>query len=172
MGCICSKGTAEEEVSDQHEKPKENWNKTSSVQLIAPVTSKKDEFSHKSVDGSSGGRKADGLAPKPSARASGLIVPVDHSDGKTVIVERPTRCHRRWPTADIGTGGGGFNIFPPSNIPTIVPHSPEAELIAAGWPSWLTSVAGEAIKGWVPRRAESFEKLDKVSSLYSLCYYF
>ncbi|CAA0394404.1 unnamed protein product [Arabidopsis thaliana] len=172
MGCICSKGTAEEEVSDQHEKPKENWNKTSSVQLIAPVTSKKDEFSHKSVDGSSGGRKDDGLAHKPSARASGLIVPVDDSDGKTVIVERPTRCHRRWPTADIGTGGGGgFNIFPPSSISTSVPHSPEAELIAAGWPSWLTSVAGEAIKGWVPRRAESFEKLDKIGQgTYSSVY--
>jgi serine/threonine protein kinase len=100
-----------------------------------------------------------------------LIVPVDDSDGKTVIVERPTRCHRRWPTADIGTGGGGFNIFPPSNIPTSVPHSPEAELIAAGWPSWLTSVAGEAIKGWVPRRAESFEKLDKIGQgTYSSVY--
>lgn len=164
MGCICSKGTAEEEINDQREKPNENWNKTSSVQLIAPVTSKKDEFSHKSVDGSSGGRKTEGLAHKPSARASGLIVPIDDSDGKTVIVERPTRCHRRWPTADIGTGGGGFNMFQPSNIITSAPHSPEAELIAAGWPSWLTSVAGEAIKGWVPRRAESFEKLEKVSS--------
>lgn len=175
MGCICSKGTAEEEVNDQHEKPKENWNKQSSVQLIAPVTSKKDDFSsHKSVDGSSGGRKVnEGLVHKPSARASGLIVPIDDSGGKTVIVERPTRSHRRWPTADVGTGGG-FNMFPQSNIPTSVPHSPEAELISVGWPSWLTSVAGEAIKGWVPRRAESFEKLDKVSSFYfliAICFY-
>lgn len=171
MGCICSKGTAEEEIIDQPQKPNENWNKTSSVQLIAPVTSKKDEFSHKSVDGSSGGHKADGLAQKPSARASGLIVPVDDSDGKTVIVERPTRSHRRCSTADIGTAGGGFQMFQPINISTSVPHSPEAELIAAGWPSWLTSVAGEAIKGWVPRPAESFEKLDKVSSFSLLCFH-
>ncbi|VVB08677.1 unnamed protein product [Arabis nemorensis] len=171
MGCICSKGTAEEELNDQPQKPNETWNKTSSVQLIAPVTSKKDDFSHKSVDGSSGGRKTDGLAHKPSARASGLIVPVDDSDGKTVIVERPTRSHRRCSTADIGATGGGFQMFQQSNIITSVPHSPEAELIAAGWPSWLTSVAGEAIKGWVPRPAESFEKLDKIGQgTYSSVY--
>lgn len=38
----------------------------------------------------------------------------------------------------------------------------EAEQVAAGWPSWLTSVAGEAIQGWIPRRADSFEKLEKI----------
>ncbi|KAL0722667.1 hypothetical protein Bca4012_037266 [Brassica carinata] len=38
----------------------------------------------------------------------------------------------------------------------------EGEFVAAGWPPWLASVAGEAIKGWVPRRADSFEKLDKI----------
>ncbi|CAH8382531.1 unnamed protein product [Eruca vesicaria subsp. sativa] len=38
----------------------------------------------------------------------------------------------------------------------------EAEYVAAGWPPWLASVAGEAIKGWIPRRADSFEKLDKI----------
>lgn len=43
-----------------------------------------------------------------------------------------------------------------------IPKATEGELVAAGWPSWLASVAGEAIKGWVPRRADSFEKLNKV----------
>lgn len=38
----------------------------------------------------------------------------------------------------------------------------EAEQNAAGWPPWLTSVAGEAIQGWVPLKTDSFEKLDKV----------
>jgi cyclin-dependent kinase 12/13 len=36
------------------------------------------------------------------------------------------------------------------------------EQVAAGWPSWLSAAAGEAIHGWVPLRAEAFEKLDKV----------
>nr|CAB3466287.1 unnamed protein product [Digitaria exilis] len=38
----------------------------------------------------------------------------------------------------------------------------EGEQAAAGWPSWLSSVAAEAVQGWVPLRAESFEKLEKV----------
>ena len=44
-----------------------------------------------------------------------------------------------------------------------VPRNLEGEQVAAGWPSWLSQVAGEAIKGWIPRHAASFEKLDKVS---------
>ncbi|KAF3438506.1 hypothetical protein FNV43_RR21268 [Rhamnella rubrinervis] len=31
-----------------------------------------------------------------------------------------------------------------------------------GWPSWLMAVAGEAIQGWTPRRANTFEKLAKI----------
>ncbi|KAL3617587.1 hypothetical protein CASFOL_037908 [Castilleja foliolosa] len=31
-----------------------------------------------------------------------------------------------------------------------------------GWPSWLNNVAGQAIKDWKPRRANTFEKLDKI----------
>ncbi|KAE8652560.1 protein IMPAIRED IN BABA-INDUCED STERILITY 1 [Cucumis sativus] len=38
----------------------------------------------------------------------------------------------------------------------------EAEQVAAGWPSWLSSAAGEAVHGWVPLRADSFEKLEKI----------
>ncbi|KAH0436588.1 hypothetical protein IEQ34_026370 [Dendrobium chrysotoxum] len=38
----------------------------------------------------------------------------------------------------------------------------EGELVAAGWPSWLSSVAREAIQGWLPLKAESFEKLEKI----------
>lgn len=33
---------------------------------------------------------------------------------------------------------------------------------AQGWPSWLCDVAGDAIKDWTPRRANTFEKLDKI----------
>lgn len=41
----------------------------------------------------------------------------------------------------------------------------EGEQVAAGWPVWLSAVAGEAIKGWLPRRADTFQKLDKVCSI-------
>ncbi|PIN16040.1 Cdc2-related protein kinase [Handroanthus impetiginosus] len=45
-----------------------------------------------------------------------------------------------------------------SNLPKHI----HGEQVAAGWPSWLSAVAGEAINGWTPRRADSFEKIDKI----------
>ncbi|OVA04356.1 Protein kinase domain [Macleaya cordata] len=42
------------------------------------------------------------------------------------------------------------------------PKNLHGEQVAAGWPAWLSAVAGEAIKGWTPRRADSFEKIDKI----------
>ncbi|KAL8528388.1 hypothetical protein ACS0TY_005990 [Phlomoides rotata] len=38
----------------------------------------------------------------------------------------------------------------------------EAEHVAAGWPSWLSAVAGEAIEGWLPLRSDSFKRLEKI----------
>ncbi|XWS63420.1 hypothetical protein CRYUN_Cryun06bG0095600 [Craigia yunnanensis] len=50
-------------------------------------------------------------------------------------------------------------------------NSIEREQVAAGWPSWLVAVAGEALKGWIPRRANTFEKLDKIGQgTYSSVY--
>ncbi|KAJ0242515.1 Protein kinase superfamily protein [Hirschfeldia incana] len=50
----------------------------------------------------------------------------------------------------------------------VVKEEPE---LAAGWPAWLVSVAGEALVGWTPRRASSFEKLEKIGQgTYSSVY--
>ncbi|CAN8233072.1 unnamed protein product [Cochlearia groenlandica] len=38
----------------------------------------------------------------------------------------------------------------------------EAEQAAAGWPAWLCSAASEAVRGWVPLKAEAFQKLEKI----------
>ncbi|KAH0652404.1 hypothetical protein KY289_030082 [Solanum tuberosum] len=43
-----------------------------------------------------------------------------------------------------------------------VPKGIEGELVVAGWPNWLVSVAGDALNGWLPRRADTFEKIDKI----------
>ncbi|XP_042021701.1 probable serine/threonine-protein kinase At1g54610 isoform X1 [Salvia splendens] len=52
-----------------------------------------------------------------------------------------------------------------------LPSAVEGEQVAAGWPSWLVAVAGEAILGWVPRKADTFEKLDKIGQgTYSSVY--
>ncbi|KAK6937991.1 Protein kinase domain [Dillenia turbinata] len=65
---------------------------------------------------------------------------------KTMIVERP-------PAAA---------FQPPIYRFVSMTRNAETDNVNAGWPSWLTSVAAEAVKGWVPRRADSFEKLDKI----------
>ncbi|KAD0657027.1 hypothetical protein E3N88_43917 [Mikania micrantha] len=53
----------------------------------------------------------------------------------------------------------GYHIDNSSSIRPI-PKAIEGELVVAGWPSWLVEVAGEAINGWLPRRADTLEKLE------------
>ncbi|KAI3728658.1 hypothetical protein L6452_17297 [Arctium lappa] len=43
-----------------------------------------------------------------------------------------------------------------------IPKAIQGEQVVAGWPSWFAEVAGEAISGWLPRRADTFEKLEKI----------
>ncbi|KAG2244156.1 hypothetical protein Bca52824_094014 [Brassica carinata] len=38
------------------------------------------------------------------------------------------------------------------------------EQVVAGWPSWLSEICGEALNGWLPRKADSFEKIEKIGS--------
>ncbi|KAK6920926.1 Protein kinase domain [Dillenia turbinata] len=57
------------------------------------------------------------------------------------------------------SGGGGESLsFRLGNLNKYV----EGEHVAAGWPAWLSAVAGEAIHGWIPLRADAFEKLEKI----------
>ncbi|KAG4911675.1 hypothetical protein JHK82_052277 [Glycine max] len=44
----------------------------------------------------------------------------------------------------------------------LAPKHVEAEQNAAGWPPWLTATAAEAIQGWIPLKADSFQKLEKI----------
>ncbi|KAK6155058.1 hypothetical protein DH2020_009306 [Rehmannia glutinosa] len=48
---------------------------------------------------------------------------------------------------------------------------PEGEHVAAGWPAWLSAVAGEAIDGWLPLRSDAYERLEKIGQgTYSTVY--
>ncbi|CAN0896036.1 Protein IMPAIRED IN BABA-INDUCED STERILITY 1 [Linum grandiflorum] len=57
-----------------------------------------------------------------------------------------------------GSSNGDSTSFRLRNLHKYV----EGEQVAAGWPAWLSAVAGEAIHGWVPLKADAFEKLDKI----------
>ncbi|KAF6161582.1 hypothetical protein GIB67_009461 [Kingdonia uniflora] len=47
-------------------------------------------------------------------------------------------------------------------FPVVKPKSNPSLKVQHGWPAWLSAVAGDAIDGWIPRRADTFEKLDKI----------
>lgn len=157
MGCICSKESADEPV---YEKEKQPVVSKSSVQLVAPsareevivgVVNTKNEGSVTSKQSVSA----------PATEANSSVQPGRVEDNrKNRVIERPKNGHQRHFSTDMG-----MNIVqqPMSRIVSM-PHGAKGEQVAAGWPSWLSSVAGEAIQGWVPRSAESFEKLDKASA--------
>ncbi|KAK9117636.1 hypothetical protein Sjap_016583 [Stephania japonica] len=42
------------------------------------------------------------------------------------------------------------------------PSPGHALRVQLGWPEWLSAVAGDAIRGWTPRTANTFEKIDKI----------
>lgn len=64
----------------------------------------------------------------------------------------------------------------PANVPATERSKPRPELSLSvpqqGWPSWLMAVAGDAIGDWTPRRASTFEKLDKVIKTLIQNYYY
>ncbi|XP_076959856.1 cyclin-dependent kinase C-2 C-like [Bidens hawaiensis] len=41
-------------------------------------------------------------------------------------------------------------------------RSSVAEHVAAGWPAWLSAVAGEAIDGWLPQKSDGYERFEKI----------
>lgn len=89
---------------------------------------------------------------------------VDHSGGlrDNVVVESKKKKRSKSVRSESGLSvnelGESVRSFGLGSLRRYV----EVEQVAAGWPAWLSAVAGEAIHGWVPLQAESFEKLEKV----------
>ncbi|PHU30090.1 putative serine/threonine-protein kinase [Capsicum chinense] len=139
MGSICSKGDAD---IVEHAKEKDIQVDKSSVQLVAP--SVREEI--KEI-----------VKPKATTlEANGVVSEKVDDNEKTRIRERSKDGRlKRQSTMDFGLIRSRSRVvnMPPGVI---------GELSAAGWPLWLSSVAQEAIQGWVPRSAESFEKLNKI----------
>ncbi|GMH05643.1 hypothetical protein Nepgr_007483 [Nepenthes gracilis] len=101
-----------------------------------------------------------------SLRSNDLYTTKDHNDGNDVsiiLIDKNVN-------GPVGLQGNNFErkrdkteyIVAHHPAMGIIPKATEGEQVAAGWPPWLAAVAGEATKGWVPRRADSFEKLNKI----------
>ncbi|KAI0518662.1 hypothetical protein KFK09_006098 [Dendrobium nobile] len=95
-----------------------------------------------------------------------------HGD-KEVVVSSGRKSQVPPPKVDVvSAGDGGAAQEEPAQVKPArprrrsrtgsIPGQAVGEQVAAGWPQWLSEVAGEAIKGWTPRRADSFEKLAKI----------
>ena len=139
MGCVCCKPSA---IEDSKESPRERLsNKTSSDLQVARVTSSSREEAYRSKDHHDGNDVRVTLINK-QVNGSGRL--------QSEIFERKREKMEHMAAQHPSMGR--------------IPKAAEGDQIAAGWPPWLAAVAGEAIRGWLPRRADSFEKLDKVRS--------
>ncbi|KAH9781543.1 protein kinase domain-containing protein [Citrus sinensis] len=175
MGCICSKGAPEDEI---HASDRDKQLNISSVQLVAPAPSLREHPGGIVVGNEGSVRRGQQQQHQPGLKAN-VTVPFDEGENpRTTIVERPKRNrHQRCATMDMGMGMGtettivAVGLQPQMSRIVCLPVGPEGDEVVAGWPSWLTSVAGEAIKGWQPRRADAFEKIDKIGQgTYSSVY--
>ncbi|XP_009774626.1 probable serine/threonine-protein kinase At1g09600 [Nicotiana sylvestris] len=164
MGCVCSKGVSTKRRGRNRTKEKEK-KKSSSERLIA--SSKEDVL----VEVDNGGIDARTrlISTEPIEKSAGSTPPAwDEGEKKPIVLEKPEvpQVQRRAATDSAEVGGQ-----PQINRIFSVRNGVDDAQVVAGWPSWLTTVAGEAIKGWVPRKADSFEKLDKIGQgTYSSVY--
>lgn len=140
MGCVCCKPSA---IEDSKESPRERLSSKASSDLrVSRATSSRREEAYRVKDR------------------------YDSNDGRAMLIDKQANGSVRL--------HGGENVdrkrekseYAVAYHPGMgnIPKATEGEQVAAGWPSWLAAVAGEAIRGWLPRRADSFEKLDKVCS--------
>ncbi|CAL5340795.1 unnamed protein product [Camellia sinensis] len=156
MGCICSKGASANEYVDNHARDKDS--KKASKRLVA--SSRREEVI---VEVDNGGNDATArlISTEPTVENVGTPTPTPWDEGKNKAMVQ------RLSTMDTGVSGAQPHV---SRVFSISGEINGAQ-VAAGWPSWLSAVAGEAIKGWLPRKADSFEKLDKIGQgTYSSVY--
>ncbi|XP_034678773.1 probable serine/threonine-protein kinase At1g54610 [Vitis riparia] len=137
MGCICCKPSA---IEDSRESPRERLSSKASSNLR--------------VAGAASSRREEAYRVKDR---------FDSNDGRTMLIEKQANGSVRLHGENVERKRerGEYVVAQHPGLGSI-PKAMEGEQVAAGWPAWLSAVAGEAIRGWLPRRADSFEKLDKI----------
>ncbi|CAH2038464.1 unnamed protein product [Thlaspi arvense] len=182
MGCNCSKGTRANDVDERN-----NNNVKEPRSKPINKTSKKNKKKKKSASSSKanvGSEEGSGFINGNSNEATlRLLIPTDAKNNasstplssddaeKTPSLERRSSrlVFQRRPT--IETHKLGTLQQPKMTRISSVSNGERGAQVMAGWPSWLASVAGEAINGWIPRKADSFEKLEKIGQgTYSSVY--
>ncbi|XP_071736842.1 probable serine/threonine-protein kinase At1g54610 [Rutidosis leptorrhynchoides] len=174
MGCICSKGISTNEYVEKE-------SKRSSKRFLG--SSRRDEVAVE-VDTSGNDATTRLISDSNSnnnnnienAAANSVQTLWDNSDRNNVVVyEQPVGqplVQVVQKPVKIETQGTGVVVQQPEICRVFsTANGVDGAQAVAGWPAWLTAVAGEAIKGWLPRTADSFEKLDKIGEgTYSSVY--
>ncbi|GAY47847.1 hypothetical protein CUMW_107410 [Citrus unshiu] len=138
MGCICFKPSA---IEDSKESPRERLSSKASSDLRGSrATSSRREEVYRVKDR------------------------FDSNDGRAMLIDKQVNGSVRLHGENFDRKREKMEYVVAQHHPGMgsIPKASEGEQVAAGWPAWLAAVAGEAIQGWVPRRADSFEKLDKI----------
>ncbi|KAJ6757290.1 hypothetical protein OIU74_026522 [Salix koriyanagi] len=96
-------------------------------------------------------RKVEDVSVKKTDTTSSVVeIKNEETLGEKVDGDKKPKGERRWSR--------------PNSKPNNLPKQTRGEQVAAGWPPWLSAVCGEALNGWIPRRADTFEKIDKIGS--------
>ncbi|TKW18599.1 hypothetical protein SEVIR_5G441600v4 [Setaria viridis] len=66
--------------------------------------------------------------------------------------------------AAAAAGGGGEKAAEVQLQAPPQEHIAAVRKDASGWPLWLSEAAGDALRGWAPRGADAFQKLEKIGS--------
>ncbi|PHT41546.1 putative serine/threonine-protein kinase [Capsicum baccatum] len=166
MGCVSSKGVKRN--GGRKRKKEKEKKKSSSNRLIA---SDKEEEDLVEVDDNGGNDATTRLiSTEPIEKSAGSTPPAwDEEEKKPIVFEKPEvpKVQRLAVTNATEVVGGQPQINRVFNVRNGV----DGAQVVAGWPSWLTTVASEAIKGWLPRKGDSFQKLDKIGQGTYSCVY-
>ncbi|XP_074569353.1 putative serine/threonine-protein kinase At1g54610 isoform X2 [Curcuma longa] len=174
MGCVSSKATRGNDDGES-QRPK----RKASGRLVS--SSRREEIGVADAGFSNDGSTAR-LISKPHENVATSPTPLAIVGEKKVSPSVETiglgAVHRRGDTVEARANMGEPNsvVVDATSVGhnMVISHVPNGfrlEHTAAGWPSWLTAVAGEAVKGWLPRRADTFEKLNKIGQgTYSSVY--
>lgn len=174
MGCNCTKGTRlNNDNVDNNDTIINNVNvkESRSKPKKTPKKKKKSKSASSSKDNNVGSEETSSDNKEASLT---LLIPIDAKNNeepeKKVTLERKSSrlVFQRRPTGiELGPNNIGTLQQPKMTRISSVSNGERGAQVMAGWPSWLASVAGEAINGWIPRKADSFEKLEKVRPFVS-----